>query len=505
MGRKRRQPAEALLTSTLDKLPVELIEKILDEADLSRRTLFDLATSCGRRLHPIFLAHYIRLNGGGLNPRDKCVAELDGRCRDDLIAALNFASFITSIRHFECHFPRGNLEHGILLKHFARVERLLGRLEEMEVVIFDFDPMQARLRSEEKATPSQEAKEWCERLGTLLDTVLMKGCRSLEIRGLRHYTGVYHFIDPPPARFKLMWSSSNKSKHDRTSMGVGKPVTVLLSKAARHQCKLTHFTIASESMVSPCLLQWTSSILMSCSVTHVTIEGFGMTGAQWIQLGDNFTRSSPTVQHLRLGLQCIDPEPTRKALKSMKKLEVLTLVFLHQQDFSYVDLVLTEVGMSKIRQLLQNLQVCKPPVVRSNAAIAGAQIGSSTALRIELEMEIPQPSVVEWMIRAAQRLREYSQLKSWTSIITGLTLIAQYPLLRDTGTTETEIDTYMKIWFTKIFPNVRRIAWKACAEDHQGRVKQSLEEVLEWKSFGGYLDKMDYVEVNGRVVKDAAS
>ena len=510
MGKKRRKPAKASLTFALNELPTELIERILDEADLPRRTLFDLATSCGRRLQPILLARYIRLNGGGLNPQDKCVAQLVGRRRDDLIAALNLASFIKSIRHFECRFPRGNLEHRVLLKHFERVERLLGRLEGVEVVIFDFHPGQLTLKSGEVATRPQDAKEWCERLGTLLDAVLLKGCRSLEIRGLRHYTRVYHLTDSLPALSTLMLSSTRMSQHDRTSVSnlkavdTGKPVAVSLSNAAKLHSKLTHLIIASENMVSPCLIQWTSSVLTTSAVTHLTVQGLEMTRERWIALGDALACCSPTVKNLRLGLEYIDPEHTHNMLKAMGSPESLILVFRHHQDFSYADIVITEVEMSRIHQVLQNLRVCEPPVVPDDTAVTGAQLGAFTALRIELEMEIPQPSVVEWMLRTAQRLQYDSRIKSWTSIITDLTLLAQYPLLGETGTTLTEADQYLKIWFTKIFPNVRRIVWKACADDDGERVKDSLKKLLEWELFRGYLDKMDRVEVNGRAVKGAA-
>ncbi|KAJ2936049.1 hypothetical protein H1R20_g1046, partial [Candolleomyces eurysporus] len=234
-----------------------------------------------------------------------------------------------------------------MLLHFGRVERFITKLKAVNEVVLNFNS------SEEVAYIFTEdnAIAWSEGLGSLLNTIVERGCSSLQVRGLLKIMDVYREVtvmsprSQPPSllsRLKNLFTSAEfaptpsvlagqtwkyeRNPHTNWSFSAPKDILTEFSPQAIAHSSLTHLTIGTKSFLCPPLLQWTYSALSTSPITDLTIEDVDFFGATWSILSDLLPQAAPGLKGLKLR-KCrgLSDKQVTQFIKGFPKLERLSL------------------------------------------------------------------------------------------------------------------------------------------------------------------------------------
>lgn len=345
-------------TTTLLSLPNELLGKILEEYDLSLPALYELAFLC-HRLHQISLSVYIKQSG---LPKvsERCIVTIPYRPEShDLVTVLYLSSDVTQTQYFRCNFPKFATERG-MVHHFLRVARFVAKLTVVKEVVLNFNSFEEITY----VSTEDEAIAWSYGLGKLMNTIVERGCSSLEVRGLLKTMDVtvnrQVMVMPPPLprsqppslfsrlrkAFKLAESTPTPSvlagpalKYEGNLPANSEGwkinrqhILMELSPLARSHSSLTHFTIATKSFLCPPILRWTYSALSVSPITSLTIEDvdFYDHGPLWATLTELFRHAAPALKALKLkSCRRSSNGQVTQFIKGFPKLECLTLEDIH--------------------------------------------------------------------------------------------------------------------------------------------------------------------------------
>ena len=165
-------------------LPFELHEEVLWYANLPLDTLLELSRSC-TRLRQVCLDVYIKKHGGR-HPETKFIASLS-LTRFDILDAFKAYTLrpISQMRHLEVRFQRGETSKGAMIRNYRRVARFISHLLVVHKVVLDFDSEQ---RWTDKKFNRSAFADWAHAAGVLLNTIVERGCTSLEVNGMHQFT-----------------------------------------------------------------------------------------------------------------------------------------------------------------------------------------------------------------------------------------------------------------------------------------------------------------------------
>ncbi|TEB32393.1 hypothetical protein FA13DRAFT_1628257, partial [Coprinellus micaceus] len=298
-------PLSGMEPTTFLNLPTEILEKILEYNKLPLPTLFELALSC-TRLHDICLPLHLKRSGIPI-PEELCKIIVPAKMQEhDGLAALRLAKWVTKTKRLECHFQAWQGALSTMVFQLSQVEAFVNKLTVVEEVVLEFDPHDTPYTTYADLY-DKDIVAWSDAMGKLLNTIVERGCRTLEINGLTQLHDVYTCTPLVPSDTLQPVPFDPGAPHDlgQTSMGMaasgsdGAHIDVLSGRTwkykrnsriiypgsssedsiltrpsplARANSKLTSFTIGSKSLLCPPLLQWTYSILAFSPVDTLSLR-----------------------------------------------------------------------------------------------------------------------------------------------------------------------------------------------------------------------------------------
>ncbi|KAG2022555.1 hypothetical protein CC2G_000294 [Coprinopsis cinerea AmutBmut pab1-1] len=302
-------------TPALSLLPSELLHEILGAADLASSTLFTLALSSRSFYHTALSLYLAKI--GCPHPRERITLappSTTDRCFDAL-TALRLPFFVDETE--ELVFISHSMDDPFL-HHIARLQSTLGRLRRFRRVVLRWKGRRIR-----DPPPSQLSSVY-PALGLLLNTILEKGCESLEIHGLNWTSDEYQCIPVFPSKSVLTTAvssvrrilglkqafDSNESVLDgrywkyRVFPGKTSIPMVTLSTSARETTRLRKLAIDSYAMWTPPLLQWLYSTLLTSPVEELKLANFQLenqSNLSWFVASSLFSEAVPHLKRLELG------------------------------------------------------------------------------------------------------------------------------------------------------------------------------------------------------------
>ncbi|EAU92448.2 hypothetical protein CC1G_00667 [Coprinopsis cinerea okayama7 len=327
-------------TPALSLLPSELLHEILGAADLASSTLFTLALSSRSFYHTALSLYLAKI--GCPHPRERITLappSTTDRCFDAL-TALRLPFFVDETE--ELVFISHSMDDPFL-HHIARLQSTLGRLRRFRRVVLKW-----KGRRISGPPPSQLSSVY-PALGLLLNTILEKGCESLEIHGLNWTSDECQCIPVFPSKSVLTTAvssvrrilglkqafDSNESVLDgrywkyRVSPGKTPLPMITLSTSAREKTCLRTLTIDSYAMWTPPLLQWLYSTLLTSPVEELKLANFQLEdqlNLSWFVASSLFSEAAPHLKRLGLGeFYYPSIEELNKWVSSFQQLTSLTI------------------------------------------------------------------------------------------------------------------------------------------------------------------------------------
>ncbi|TFK17689.1 hypothetical protein FA15DRAFT_675894 [Coprinopsis marcescibilis] len=260
-------------------LPDELWAHIVSYPDLlePRETLLNLATT-SRQLYRISLLAYLKHLGNPL-PHARLSIQLSRanvntgggahpwvQLTCDALTALRLPYLITHTAELVCTFPKA----GSIVHPCNRLIAALDQFDAVEDVKLDFN-------GNKDTQGGSSMAEWSDTLSRLLNTLLEKGCKELEISGLTEIVKDYVHI-PRPAPTPPRWTVPNPTvlppdeailqgpewRFERVSSSPH--IIATLSPLARQRTRLQCLSVnLSPVLAQPPLLQWLYSALLASS------------------------------------------------------------------------------------------------------------------------------------------------------------------------------------------------------------------------------------------------
>ncbi|KAJ7183152.1 hypothetical protein C8R46DRAFT_1066081 [Mycena filopes] len=280
------------------RLPNEIILEIIQQLDSSDAGIFALSTSCKRLHHlalPIYLAGHGILDAPELASRDGLTLLFDGL---DILSALRTALFIPSLKRIHCSFSLNSARRGYssgamdtFLRHIRSLAGFLSILERVDEVTLDFKDVNFWAVQENVDVLGR----YTSALSTLLDVIVEKQCKTLDVDG-----GLFVVH---PSQFRIV-APPMKNKHQSFISGVGRRLGSAFSGNGDSPGQ-AHIRLATFSIRSTMLLvhPWTMTTLnaapnlVSLSITCVDIP---------TALGDALLSGfhAPSLKHVSLDLTC---------------------------------------------------------------------------------------------------------------------------------------------------------------------------------------------------------
>ena len=290
-------------------LPQELLERIVQEADLPPRSLRLLSGSC-TQLHGICLGLYIRKRGLQVCEGTYAIRFTNDNLGLQDLSALKLAKHVRTIWRLECTFGRHvNVRSMTLLlnhvSHFIVVA--LYNFRELSLC-FEIDG-EGRWDAGEGV---DVIWRFCWTLGRVLeDATRKRDCTVLEVKGNIRFQQLFfpeilpknssasaRLMSSLASVFQWMYPSKSPSstseegfrdilhgptwKYEKTVALTHKPLSeVFPTPGSRWQPRLTHFTIGIDALLQPPLLQWTCMVLRASPIKRLTIRDVKLEDKEW--------------------------------------------------------------------------------------------------------------------------------------------------------------------------------------------------------------------------------
>ena len=313
--------------TTLDHLPYELLEKILLDANVPSRILFELSL-LSSRLQSVCLDMYIRLTAGR-NLQKRCVARLscDGPQQDVVSALLAVdRSYLPTMQYFECHFQRGETTFLEMQQDFQRVEKLVTRLEFIGKVVLHFHGYLGE-------TDKGNLAGWCQAFGRLLDCIIHRGCTALEVNQGERQLVPLHCLDPPSVLSKIKLSmarmiGSREPSKFRTNRN---HISLTSSHEVQGRSRLASLSIGSELMLSHPFLQWTCSALRTSPITMLSLQDLNAQAIDWVTVAQVLPSAAPHINTIKIsklqGLRRKDLAALINGFSTLESISISTPTF----------------------------------------------------------------------------------------------------------------------------------------------------------------------------------
>ncbi|KAJ7064322.1 hypothetical protein C8F01DRAFT_1130980 [Mycena amicta] len=236
-GKRDELQAAATGPQLLD-FPDEILLVIIEYLDSGLYALSRLS----RRLHFLALPLYFSLHGMKDPSRQISFNLRNPRTGADMLSALNSALYLTTISDLACKFK---LSQSIAwyLHDIERLTSFIARFPTVSVVSLTLVDME---HLESAAVNDEMRSLYRSKMGSLIDVILTKGCKSLSIRGAPLAR---------PAGAEPAWSAETRA------MPLSKDVNQLHSFAFSHTGRLSHAG-----------LRWMFSALRNSHVTALSIS-----------------------------------------------------------------------------------------------------------------------------------------------------------------------------------------------------------------------------------------
>ncbi|KAJ7678487.1 hypothetical protein B0H17DRAFT_105286 [Mycena rosella] len=293
------------------RLPNEILIDILELLDPADPGVFALSTLC-KRLH--YLALPIYLAGHGISDTAELAFQdlVLGSTQLDVLAALQTSLFIHSLKHISCSFslnsarreytPR-DMDH--FFRHMSRLSAFLSNLQRVEEVTLNLKDVNFWTISENP----EILETWSPIVSTLLDCVLEKGCKALNVEG-----GMF-IVHPSQFQPKLGPRTVVKRRSAIFDVGhrigsaflgrsnireIADPGKTELGKTA---AALETFNIHSRMLLLPPCSTWTMSALKtSPNLTSLSIMRVDIPERSWDEILSSI--HVPALEDLTFDLRC---------------------------------------------------------------------------------------------------------------------------------------------------------------------------------------------------------
>lgn len=301
-------------------LPVELMLLIFDDPNLSDRKILFTLSLVNRTLHHLCLPIYLKRCGVDISC-NHLVINIEKGAKEgqlDAISGLKVALAPPSIEHLTFNIPASAMLAGHILWNLQRLRDLIDHLHLIRTVDIECDPNASTYRPTFRlGGPYME--QWSDVMSGLLNTILEKGCSSLQVRWKRII-----FDEPYVVRFssgsrvwaKLVYAISRTTRNSLKlgMQGVGwkyvrsgspehplpPDVCAQLSESARNGSKLESLTLTDELLFSPPFIHWTLSVLRTFPITCLAIHQIRIGVARWTTILDIIASSMPQLRQLTI-------------------------------------------------------------------------------------------------------------------------------------------------------------------------------------------------------------
>ncbi|KAH9486236.1 hypothetical protein JR316_0000300 [Psilocybe cubensis] len=337
----------------VDDLPDEILLQIFDRSDIPAATLLNVALS-SKRLHficlPLFLAKFEIMN-----PSEHCDFILRSPQKTpgslDALTGLKVALFIPSVKHLICkfHMP-GDIEDFLYTAmHLRRLNDFILKLSSINTVSLQFSNKRCGCCSEldPGMTLDRDLTEWSDAIGSVLSTILEKGCRTLTVSGGKYM--VHSYVPETSRKGRIMsrwrqflrkvklaglpnsyewidvlhgdsWIYKRASDTGRTL------VLTPITRAAQSRSALRTLIIQSSMFASPPVLHWTISVLRLPTIQNLHLKHLAITRTAWMIFLALIAESCPHLTGLKLShIRHITASQMLRFLGRLSKLETLSI------------------------------------------------------------------------------------------------------------------------------------------------------------------------------------
>ncbi|KAJ7068470.1 hypothetical protein C8F01DRAFT_1118283 [Mycena amicta] len=264
-------------------LPNELLLLILAELAGNPYDLLSLPILC-RRLHYLVLPLYFSCMGMD-NPTQTAEAQTTVSGRDSL-SALQMALFVPSIISLRCSLPTsGRFDSVETVHHVARISALIQKLEFVREVTIVWAPPDDTLQTV-KDTVAVEALT--SEMGTLLNSVLERGCTSLTLRN-----GMFFPVSPKTLRLGSTITAV-RTATQKILPTIGPSVDAQINQFTDDATPwlnfdlkgkpsvMTHLNIESSMfLLPPCVGNWTLSAIRFSPLSSIALCGIFLPTKMW--------------------------------------------------------------------------------------------------------------------------------------------------------------------------------------------------------------------------------
>ncbi|KAJ3505355.1 hypothetical protein NMY22_g17616 [Coprinellus aureogranulatus] len=217
-----------------------------------------------------------------------------------------------------------------MLSQLAELHALLNRFTAFVEVVISFHLEDAPYAN----LSGYDVAPWVRAMEKLLNTIVEKGCTSLQVNGLRQILR----LPSPGANEESGYLYEDtvlrgptweyQRDHARPTTHPNRQndeILAYLPPAAKANTQLTHMTIGSNALFCPPLLQWTYLALGCSPISTLTIRNVDFMGPTWSILSTLLPRARPYLRRLELSnVGSVSHEQITHLMAAFPELEYLS-------------------------------------------------------------------------------------------------------------------------------------------------------------------------------------
>ncbi|KAJ7470262.1 hypothetical protein FB451DRAFT_1253125 [Mycena latifolia] len=287
------------------RLPNEILLEIFQQLDQTDQGIFSISTAC-KRLHylalPIYLAAHGIADAQELASQDLVLTPP----QLDLLAALQTSLFIRSVKHISCSFSLNSArprysprEMETFFLHIRRLAAFLTILERVDEVTLNFKDVNFWAVGESLSI----LERWSPLVSTLLDAVLEKGCKTLNVEGGMFIVHSSQFQPKPEPRAVVKRRSVMFDVGRRIgSAFIGRP-EIQQVPDSKARAALRTFNISSRVLLlHPCYAWTIAALTNSPNLVTLSINRVDIPERSWDEILSNI--HAPALTDLTIDLRC---------------------------------------------------------------------------------------------------------------------------------------------------------------------------------------------------------